>query len=289
MQKNKWGMRAAWLLVLCAALAVLCGSVFGKWGAGFGVDKYLVRILCQIPLIIPAFAGLIYICRTYGIVCGINELGFRWFHPALTFILMILPLCSRYFALSIESGSLGFDEKTFAVASNTIPENLYCMLMLFLSNCIIAPVLEEIIFRGAVFKAAEPYGSVRAIIVSSLGFVLIHFEASAFIYLLLWGIILGLIRVWSGSVIACMLFHSILNFESFLHTVFVSELQYVIDILVKYAGIMTCLLPVVLLVTYICFGRGKFVKKTANSGFGGVLPMIITIVLYGAVSYMKGL
>ena len=289
MQKNKWGMRDAWLLVLCAAVAVLVGSVIGKYGIVFGLDKYLVRILCQMPLIVPAIVGIIYICRTNLTEYRTDALGLKWFSPTFTFVLLVLPLCSRYFGLYIQSGGLGFDEKTFAVAAKTIPDDLYGMLMLFLSNCIIAPVFEEIIFRGAIFKAAEPYGSVRAIIVSSLGFALIHFETTAILYLLLWGIALGLIRVWSGSVIACMLFHSVLNFESFLHTVFVRDLYYVMDILVGYAAVVTYLFPVVLLITYLCFGRGKLVKKTAKSGIGGALPMIITFVLYGTVVYMKGL
>ncbi len=289
MQKNKTGMRAAWFLILCAAMAVIAGSVLSKYSRIFGADKYVSRIIGQLSMLGPALVGTFYVGTKFGRRYTAEAMGFKRFHPGLTFFILLLPLCSRYFGIYIQSLGAAFTEKSFAVDAKTIPKDTYEMLMLFLSNCIIAPVLEETVFRGAVFKSVEPYGSWRAVLVSALGFAVIHFQASAFPYLLLWGIVLGLIRTWSGSVVACMLFHSILNFETFLHSVYVSELYYITDFLMGYASVMTHLFPVAMLAAYLCFGNGKSLKKTQRSGFGGLVPMLCVLILYVGIVYTKGL
>ena len=289
MGKNKTGMRAAWFLILCAAISVIAGSVLGKYSRVFGADKYVSRIMGQLSLVVPAIVGTFYIGNKFGRRYTAEALGFRWFHPGLTFFLLILPVCSRYFGIYIQSLGAAFTEKSFAVDAKIIPRDTYGMIMLFLSNCILAPVLEETVFRGAVFKSVESCGSVRAALVSAIGFAIIHFEASAFPYLFLWGLVLGLIRIWSGSVIACMLFHSILNFETFLHSVFVSELYYITDFLLGYASVMTHLFPAVLLAAYFCFGMGKCLKKIERSGFAGLTPMLCVLFLYIGIVYTKGL
>lgn len=287
MPKDKKGMRAAWLLILCAAFVILGGAFLGKYLRMAGTDKYSARILCQLPLLIPAAAGIIYTSRVCGRIYTAEALGIRGFSPAFTFLLLLLPLSARYFGAFIQFSEAGFIKEAFSVSPSSAPVNTVEMLMLFLSNCIIAPTLEEIIFRGGVFKALEPYGSVRAVILSALGFAIIHFDTSGFIYLFLWGTVLGLVRVWSGSLFACMLFHSVLNFESFLHTVFVNDLQYVMDFLGGYATVMAYLFPVILLLTYILFGRGKSVRKSVRSGLGGAVPMLLTVALYGLTALMR--
>ena len=289
MAKNKTGMRVAWIIILCAALSVIAGAVLGKYARACGADKYVARIMCQTLLLIPALIGTAYIYAVSGKGRFAENMGFGWFHPCFVFFLLILPICSRYFGIYIQSLGAAFTEKTFAVDGKTIPENTYEMLMLFLSNCMVAPILEETVFRGAVYKCVEPYGSVRAVLVSALGFALVHFQANAFVYLLLWGLVLGTLRNWSGSVVACVLFHSLLNFETFLHSVFVGELYYIAEYLVSYATAAAYLFPVVLLVMYLCFGRGKGRKKIQSSGMAGIIPMLCTFLLYGAVVYMKGL
>ena len=289
MEKNKTGMRAAWCIILCAAIAVIVGSVLEKYSRIFGADKYVSRIIGQLPMLGPVLLGTFYIGTRFGKRYTAEAMGLTWFHPGLVFFLLLLPVCSRYFGIYIQSLGAAFTEKSFAVDAEMIPGDTYEMIMLFLSNCIVAPVLEETVFRGAIFKSVEPYGSFRALLVSALGFAIIHFQASAFTYLLLWGIVLGLIRIWSGSVVACVLFHSILNFETFLHSVFVSELYYITDFLMGYALVMTHLFPGVLLAAYLCFGMGKSSKKTKRSGFGGLVPMALVLLLYVGIVYMKGL
>ena len=285
---NKTGMRAAWIIILCAAISVIAGSVLGRYAVIYGADTYAARIMCQMLMLIPALAGnaLIYAARRKG-HCAV-DMGYRRFHPGSVFFLLILPSCSRYFGIYIQSFGGAFTEQSFAVDRSFIPENIYEMLMLFLSNCLIAPIFEEMLFRGAVYKCAEPYGSVRAVVVAALGFALVHFNSSAFVYLFFWGLVLGAVRVWSGSVVACMLFHSILNFETFLHSVYVNELYYVTDFLQCYATVMTYLFPVALIGMYLCFGRGKGRKKVQCSGVAGIIPMLCVLVLYFGVAYTKG-
>lgn len=90
----------------------------------------------------------------------------------------------------------------------------------------LAPMLEEIIFRGVIFKGMRfKYGFLIALFISSLLFGFVHVSASFFtgnltdtIYLFLYGG-LGCLLAWSyevnQSIWACIIFHSLYNLLAF--------------------------------------------------------------------------
>ena len=47
-------------------------------------------------------------------------------------------------------------------------------LSIVLSACIIAPIMEELLFRGLILQTLKRYGNVFAILVTSLLFALLH-------------------------------------------------------------------------------------------------------------------
>jgi membrane protease YdiL (CAAX protease family) len=76
----------------------------------------------------------------------------------------------------------------------------------------IAPVVEELIFRGFVFNALLRYVNVGlAAVVSGMIFGLAHFDATAFFPLACGGIVLAIVYYRTGSLTASMLTHGSFN------------------------------------------------------------------------------
>ncbi len=88
----------------------------------------------------------------------------------------------------------------------------------FTMLCLIAPVCEELFFRGFILKEmlnnkVEPF---KAILISSLIFGGIHFFPWQVVGGILSGLILGLTFYKTGSLLSCTLLHFINNFAGFL-------------------------------------------------------------------------
>ena len=81
-----------------------------------------------------------------------------------------------------------------------------------LATCVQPAIFEEIGFRGVILPALQPTLSPRdAVIVSALLFMTLHLTAAAFPYLFLLGLVLGYLRLRSGSLLPGMLLHFTYN------------------------------------------------------------------------------
>ncbi|MCS7009199.1 MAG: CPBP family intramembrane metalloprotease [Chthoniobacterales bacterium] len=98
------------------------------------------------------------------------------------------------------------------------------MLILLLAG-VIAPVVEEILFRGWIYGVARDYGGkFAAMVVTSLLFALIHDQAMYFWGLFVFGLMLVIIYEYTGSLWASVAVHSGFNMISVLLTILWPEL-----------------------------------------------------------------
>lgn len=82
----------------------------------------------------------------------------------------------------------------------------------YLSICIFAPLVEEVVFRGAILRSLlESYRPWIAIVVSALFFAAAHFNLAQMPHAFLIGILLGWMCWRTGSIIPGILFHWINN------------------------------------------------------------------------------
>lgn len=79
---------------------------------------------------------------------------------------------------------------------------------------IIAPILEEIVFRGILINKFRKYGNGIAIFGSAFAFGLFHANLSQMLYSFSVGLLLGLIAVKTGKIIYTIILHAIINFWS---------------------------------------------------------------------------
>ncbi len=102
------------------------------------------------------------------------------------------------------------------------PDSTLGYLFLFLAVVIVAPVGEEIVFRGFLQKFLESYWKdiTRAVLVTSLFFAMIHFNPYWTIQIYLLGVALGFLAWKTKSVIPSIILHSINNGVAYLLSIF---------------------------------------------------------------------
>ena len=77
---------------------------------------------------------------------------------------------------------------------------------------VIAPVVEEIIFRGIILRGFRAnYGKTRALLFSSLLFGLVHLNPWQFLPAVVLGLFLGALYIRTGTVVATIAAHAVYN------------------------------------------------------------------------------
>tara|TARA_Y100001970_G_C14167289_1_gene822049 strand:+ start:435 stop:1229 length:795 start_codon:yes stop_codon:yes gene_type:complete len=102
------------------------------------------------------------------------------------------------------------------------PETTIGYIFLFLAVVIVAPIGEEVVFRGFLQKFLEEHweDATRAVLVTSLFFAMIHFNPFWTIQIYLLGVVLGFLSWKTKSVIPSIILHSMNNGTAFILTVY---------------------------------------------------------------------
>lgn len=101
----------------------------------------------------------------------------------------------------------------------------YPLWMSIVSPLVIAPIMEELIFRKWLVDRLSPLGGTATIILSGLFFGLFHGNLDQFFYATLIGALLAYIYLNTGKIWHTMLIHAILNFfGGVLPTIFTSTI-----------------------------------------------------------------
>ncbi len=96
--------------------------------------------------------------------------------------------------------------------------NYFSFVLLFVTTTILAPLFEEIIFRGILLPTlSRDFGEISGIIVSAFIFALAHLSLGEMPPLFVLGIGLGITRIASGSLFSSVIMHSLWNGLTFLN------------------------------------------------------------------------
>ena len=96
-------------------------------------------------------------------------------------------------------------------------------LFSFIAVVIIAPILEELVFRSFIINRTRAYGEKTAVVFSALLFGLYHGNIQQFFYAFGLGLIFGFIYVRTGKVRYTIFLHMIINFFGSIVGMFVLE------------------------------------------------------------------
>ena len=124
---------------------------------------------------------------------------------------------------------------------------------------ILAPIIEEIVFRGWILKTLQKYGNVVAIIISSLIFGIYHGTATQSIPAIFIGIIFALITIKYKSIIPSTIVHLLSNsltviLELIKHYEFVS-------MLIKVFSVIFVVLSIVIIIYYFIIYFKKIITS----------------------------
>lgn len=112
-------------------------------------------------------------------------------------------------------------EKIFPTSEESYQETLQTLskapVISLLQVCILTPIIEEILMRGYLLNGlSASYGSIIALLVSSLLFALLHFNMVQTLSAFICGIVLGLLYLRTGSIFCCILTHTGYNLISYI-------------------------------------------------------------------------
>ena len=148
----------------------------------------------------------------------------------------------------------------YSVSYNRIRETFYVgkFFMEFCVVCLLAPMAEELLYRGIVYKRAKDWlGIWPGIIVSAVMFGLVHMNLVQFVYAGVFGIFLGLFVEKTGKLHSAIAAHPAANLTSLLRGE--TELFSFMDKSLPVMVIMTALL--FLLAAGLVFGALHFLSK----------------------------
>lgn len=232
---NKGFQVAWWLIILTIALMTVIPIPFIGWIADGdnAVAEYTVSILGELALLIPSALGILYIRIAEKKEASpkpetIKEIiSFKKVKPSSVLLGVPAMLGAQYFitylTLPVQAVLIALFGEETATSQMIIPSGAFEYILAFAALCIAAPVAEEILCRGVLMKLFGKYGVATALISSSVAFTLLHFEARTFIQILFVGLLLGIFRICTGSVIPGIIMHCSNNLLSLCQMTMLAE------------------------------------------------------------------
>ena len=123
---------------------------------------------------------------------------------ALVCLFLISPIINVFDAILVE---LGFSTSTLPISLNKPINFIYLILTLG----VLAPLSEELLFRGIIFSGLKEKGNKTAILISNLMFMLVHLSIHQTVYQFILGIILALVVLYTNNIFSSILIHFINN------------------------------------------------------------------------------
>lgn len=225
--------------ILLAVLALVGFDILFNWLLGFmvglsqafyGADNALTRLAennaVVVNFVLFASARLTALVWLYSLMRrrgkGWSDLGlqrFPWLKSSglITIAAGVFLFASYRIFTLLDQVAPGLDleqeqEIVFTAASNT-PELVLSAVALI----VIAPVVEEIIFRGILLPVfIKRFGMIAAAVITSLLFGLVHLQLNVFIVTFVLGLLLAWLYYRTLSLWPAIILHSLKNLVAFL-------------------------------------------------------------------------
>lgn len=146
-------------------------------------------------------------------------------------------------------------------------DNFWNFLLMFVTLGILAPISEEIIFRGVIFNGLKEKGGKFAVLISGLFFMLMHLSINQCAYQLIMGFVLGLLVLYTNSIISSFIVHFINNAGVLLINYIIPSVNEVNCLSTTYIIIAIILFISALFALYFSF---KWLKKLQTQGKGNL-------------------
>lgn len=217
-------VRSAFGIVLFSVLsALIVSALFSAPDSATAAEStptlatYLAMFFGQAFLIVPCLVFLNLKRLPFTTYLRLRPLTIR--NLAATIILSLgsiilieeINILTSYLVTVPDESFLGWEEMLN-------PQNPFFFFLLIVTIVILAPVGEEILFRGFLqtFLESAWQDVTKAILFTSLFFAVIHFNPYWVVQIYILGILLGYLTWRTGSILASIVFHILINGTSLL-------------------------------------------------------------------------
>ncbi len=199
-------------LFLPSILAIFCIIILSMFINSSEIEnslayKILATLISQVSFLIICF----FVTKSKKISfkqINHNKLDFKQIMILLLIsaccLFLISPIINVYDSLIVK---LGVKEQTLPLSL----DNPLNFVYLLLSMGIFAPISEELLFRGIILQGLEDKGKTKAVLISSLMFMIMHLSLHQTIYQFVLGIIMALIVIYTQSIFASIFVHFVNN------------------------------------------------------------------------------
>ena len=200
-KKSGW----LYLIIACVSISISLLLTVLYLKTGFELDMIPNIFLSEAMLIVPTFFMLLFSKEKVTDVLSIRKIKWSTFLGVIAFTMASSPLVTL-----VNLVSQLFVDNTVSANSEQFL-SLHPLLLIFFVG-ILAPVCEEVVFRGAIFGGMKKEGNVfKAILASGLLFGLLHMNINQASYAFVIGILLGFLVEATGSIFSSILFHVLVN------------------------------------------------------------------------------
>lgn len=197
---------AGWLFIICLAahvLGMICMSILAQ--KGIELPEELQLIVSELTILVPTLIFALKKNLSFR-----EDFGFRKIKVGTIFMSVLLAVLITPTASCVNLLTQLFVPNTLVQASDKLFSGS-ALMILFLSS-IYGPFCEELCFRSAILRRYEKgAGFIRAALVSSLFFGLLHLNVNQACYAFVLGILFSIINKASGSVYTSMIIHTCIN------------------------------------------------------------------------------
>ena len=211
-------VRFAFLIVLLSVIsALIIGSLFSALdpsilsGAKPGLSTYIAMFVGQGFLIVPI---LFFLTRKKLPLA--ESLRLNPVSREVVFTTILLSIGAMIISDEINilvDMIIPMPDSFLQVEAMLTPENPLSLFLLIITIVFLAPIGEELLFRGFLQKKLEESWQdiTRAVLVTSLFFAFIHMNPVWIIQIYLLGVILGYLAWKTGSILTSLVLHSLNN------------------------------------------------------------------------------
>ncbi len=259
---SKKAFGIAWHIMLLEMLIVFFSPRFE--------NVFLSLLLGEIMIILPIGLG-IFLLKIGGETDIKKSLGIRPIKKEFIPWVILLAITFKFYSPTIMPGIEALLVTLFEETNYILPKSTMGSIFVL---CIVAPVIEEILSRGVIFSLFKKTGNLSALIFSSLGFSLMHLDIVSVIPIFFMGLLLGILRLVSGSLVAPIIAHSVSNLFAFL----MLKMEIYNSTAITLTMIGMVLFPIILWRFLEKFKAGeKITMKIKNPGisFGMILSLLV--------------
>lgn len=142
--------------------------------------------------------------------------GFFCANRGVSFVLSLVGAILAAIAWMVLKGPNGLSQYLEDMGLSLVGAWTPAMWYNMVSICILAPTIEELMFRKLLMEPLRPFGDTVAILYSGIAFGLLHMDIQQITYTIAAGIFLGYIMVRTNNIWYCVLQHFLFNASSFI-------------------------------------------------------------------------